>query len=92
MSGPRHPLDLLADDLADRIATKVVAILAERQTAPCGPEPALYTVPEAADYLGVSEAQVRRLVAAQALPAVRFDRYIRLRRADLDAFLEAQAG
>ena len=91
MSGPRHPLDLLADDLAERIATKVAAILVER-TEPVAVESALLTVPEAATYLGVSEAQVRRLVVAKAFPSMRFDRYIRVRRADLDAFLDSQVG
>jgi excisionase family DNA binding protein len=59
--------DVLIDALAERIAEKVAARLAA-QAAPAGR--LAYTVPEAADALGISERQVWRLVARGEVEAV----------------------
>jgi excisionase family DNA binding protein len=60
--------DVLIDALAERIAEKVAARLAATQAAPAGR--LAYTVPEAADALGISERQVWRLVARGEVEAV----------------------
>ena len=49
----------------------------------------LLTLDEAADLLRCSKATIRRRVAARKLPAVRDGRLVRIRLADLHAFLRA---
>jgi excisionase family DNA binding protein len=53
-------------------------------------EPAAVTIVDAGRYLGVSADTVRRLVRSGALPHARIGNSIRIRRADLDNYLEAQ--
>jgi excisionase family DNA binding protein len=53
-------------------------------------EPAALSVPTAAIYLGVSVDTIRRLVRAGSIPHARIGSAIRIRRADLDAYLEDQ--
>ncbi len=50
----------------------------------------LLTVAEVADMLRVSTMTVYRLIRTGELPAVRVGRSYRVKRADLDAYLEAQ--
>ena len=47
----------------------------------------LFRVNEAATYLGLTAHGVRRLLWAGELPSVRVGRFIRIDRADLDAFV-----
>lgn len=49
--------------------------------------PALLTAREAAAYLGICLASFRRLVRKSAFPKVAIDGRVRVRRADLDAFI-----
>lgn len=49
----------------------------------------LLTVAEAAEVLRLSPRTVERLVAARALPVVRFSRSVRIRRTDLDQLIAA---
>jgi len=59
---------------------------APSQSAPT--EKRLYSIREAATYLGRSVWGVRELIWAGKLPAVRVDRRIHLDIADLEAFVE----
>ena len=45
---------------------------------------------DAGSYLGVSADTIRRLIRSGSLPHARIGKSIRLRRADLDAFLDSQ--
>jgi len=51
--------------------------------------PVLLTVPEAAEYLSVSERYVRRLVTERRLRHTLVGRFVRFAPADLDDFLAA---
>lgn len=51
-------------------------------------EPAAVSIAEAGLYLAVSADTVRRLVRAGAIPHARIGSSIRIRRSDLDAYLE----
>lgn len=52
-------------------------------------ERVLLRVPEAAEALGVSASQVRNLIWAGELPAVRIGRAVRVARAELAKYAEA---
>lgn len=67
------------------------------ETAPGSKGPALLTIRQASDLLGVSERTVRRLIAHDRLRRVEMvsgeDRrrpVVRIRREDLDAYIEAR--
>lgn len=70
--------------LAREIAAIVAAELNQR-----APKKALYTVEEASVYLGCSAQQVRNLMNAGSLKAVRFDAKPRFTIGDLEKFVEA---
>lgn len=53
-------------------------------------EPAAVSIAGAGTYLGVSTDTVRRLVRSGTIPHARIGSSIRIRRADLDAYLESQ--
>jgi excisionase family DNA binding protein len=53
-------------------------------------EPAAVSIAGAGTYLGVSADTVRRLVRSGTIPHARIGSSIRIRRADLDAYLESQ--
>lgn len=48
----------------------------------------LLAVPEAADYLNVTTHWIRRRIHERRLPYVKLDGLVRLRRCDLDAYVE----
>lgn len=48
----------------------------------------LYSIPEAAEYLGRSTWSVRRLIWAGELPSVRAGRRVHLDVCDMEAFIE----
>lgn len=52
-------------------------------------QPAAVSVPEAGRYLGVSPDTVRRLIHAGDIPHARIGASIRIRRTDLDAYLDS---
>lgn len=52
-------------------------------------QPAAVSVAEAGRYLGVSADTVRRLIHAGDIPHARIGASIRIRRADLDAYLDS---
>jgi excisionase family DNA binding protein len=53
-------------------------------------QPAAVNIAGAGTYLGVSADTIRRLVQSGAIPHARIGSSIRIRRADLDAYLESQ--
>jgi excisionase family DNA binding protein len=54
--------------------------------------PALLTAPQVATSLQVSLRTVRRLIRSGSLPVVRIGRILRVRGADLEAFLKTRSG
>ncbi|MEV4317823.1 helix-turn-helix domain-containing protein [Actinocrispum sp. NPDC049592] len=48
-----------------------------------------FTVPEAADYMNTTVRFVRRLIAERRIPFHRLGRHVRLKKADVDAFIDA---
>ena len=53
-------------------------------------QPVVLSVPQAGAYLNVSSDTVRRLIRRGTLPHARIGNSIRIRRADLDGYLECQ--
>ncbi len=53
-------------------------------------QPVVVTIPEAGAYLSVSSDTVRRLIRRGKIPHARIGNSIRIRRADLDGYLEGQ--
>jgi excisionase family DNA binding protein len=49
----------------------------------------LFTLDETAEYLRTTERHVRRLVEERRLPFVKVGKFVRIRRVDCDAFIEA---
>jgi len=48
-----------------------------------------FTVQEAAEHMNTSERFVRRLIAERRIPFHRLGRHVRLKRDDLDSFIDA---
>ena len=76
-------------------ATKQKATRATRVTAdpkrPFSERNGKLMIPaEAADYLGVTERQVRRLIGRHDLPRVKVGGLVRVHIEDLDAYIDAQ--
>lgn len=81
----------LLDSFVQAIAEKVIAqIRMELSGGGLSPriQPALFTVKEAAIYLGRSEQAVQHLIFQKELPVVRVGRRVHLDRRDLDAWIE----
>ena len=53
-------------------------------------QPAVLSIPQAGTYLSVSPDTVRRLIRKGTIPHARIGNSIRIRRADLDGYLECQ--
>lgn len=53
------------------------------------PTPDLLDVPGIAAYLAMSERQVRHILAQRRVPVIKIGQLVRVRRADLDAYLTA---
>lgn len=70
------------DALADAIAARVAARLSQSE------EPRLWTVDEAAAYIGRTAKALRHMIASGAIPAVREGSRVHLDRADLDRWVE----
>lgn len=80
-------LDRLVESLAEKIAARVEVILkAKRETRPVMKQ--LYTVREAAEYLGRSDKSIRNLVTRRLLPVIKYGRCVRFAQRDLDEFIE----
>ncbi len=60
------------------------------KTSEEGLQPAAVSIAGAGTYLGVSADTVRRLVQSGTIPHARIGSSIRIRRTDLDAYLEGQ--
>ncbi len=81
MSTGNIGLDALADAIAERVYERLEA---RKQRA----EKRLFTVAEAAQYIGRSEKSVRHLIAAGNLVATRRDNRVMLDRQNLDRWIE----
>ena len=57
---------------------------------PVSSPPPTFDTNEAATFLGMSEAWIRKAVHLRTLPFLKIGRSVRFRRADLDAFLDAR--
>jgi len=53
-------------------------------------QPAVLSIPQAGTYLSVSPDTVRRLIRKGTIPHARVGNSIRIRRTDLDGYLECQ--
>jgi excisionase family DNA binding protein len=83
--------ELLLDSLVQAIAEKVMAKIRPELSggAPSSRvQPALFSVKEAAVYLGRSEQAVQHLIFQRDLPVVRVGRRVHLDRRGLDAWIE----
>ncbi|HKE76482.1 MAG TPA: helix-turn-helix domain-containing protein [Acidimicrobiales bacterium] len=65
------------------------AIPIRRGTPPAEAPRELYTIPEACQALSVSHMTLYKYIDAGEIPVVRFGRNVRIRRGDLEAFIEA---
>ena len=72
-------LDSLVDAIADAVAARIIA----RQ-----PRQRLFSVKDAAEYLGRSPHAIRNMISRKALPTVRQDGRVYLDREDLDRLIE----
>lgn len=80
MSAAEQFIDAIADAVARRLESK----LAQSH----GTGRRLFTVDEAAEYLGYTPAAIRHMVAKDQLPSVRVGRSLRFDIADLDRWIE----
>jgi excisionase family DNA binding protein len=72
-------------------AESSVAISDGAQPGPwAGPAPRLLTVEEARTELNIGRTLIYHLIYSGALPVVRVGRALRIRRRDLDAYVEAR--
>jgi excisionase family DNA binding protein len=53
-------------------------------------QPVVLSIPQAGAYLSVSSDTVRRLIRSGRVPHARIGNSIRIRRADLDGYIESQ--
>ena len=83
-------MDMTLMAIAKAVAAEVAELLkAELGHSPNqGVRPALFTVKEAAVYLGRSEQSLQHLIFQKELPVVRVGRRVHLHRRDLDAWIE----
>jgi excisionase family DNA binding protein len=81
-------LDRLVDQLAALIATRIESKIARFRPQQTGPV-RLFTVKEAAAYLGRTEQAVQHLIHRKELVVVRRGRRVHLDRSDLDRWIEA---
>jgi len=80
-------LDSLVEAIAERVMAKIRPELSGGGTS-YRIQPALFSVKEAAIYLGRSEQAVQHLIFQRDLPVVRVGRRVHLDRRDLDAWIE----
>ena len=80
-------VDALLGSLADQVAERVGKRLSESNNATIRPR--LFTVDQAAVYLGRSKTSLQHLIAERTIPVVRHDRRVFLDRVDLDEWIDA---
>ncbi|MBN1458481.1 MAG: helix-turn-helix domain-containing protein [Armatimonadetes bacterium] len=86
--GSGFNLDAFIDTVAERIATRVRAEIANSSSDP-SVKPRLLSVKQAAVYLSRTEQAVAHMVSAGKLPAVRGDRRVSIDVRDLDKWIES---
>lgn len=62
----------------------------QRSATPSSTSGGLLDVPQAADYLNITEHFVRRLIRERRIDFVKIGRLVRLRRCDLDSYLSSR--
>ena len=82
---PMSDLDDLLDSLAQKVAEKVTVRLAQAEAT--GPRQKLFSVEQAATYLGRTPEAVRHMISSGKLTAVRIDTRISLDKEDLDKLI-----
>jgi excisionase family DNA binding protein len=84
------PTGTLENLLAEQIASQVRVLLADHLATPQQPVQQLFTVKQAAIYLGRTTKALQHMIADGKLPVplVRIDRKIYLHRTDLDRWIE----
>lgn len=87
---PRRALDALLDAFADLVADKLLERMGPREPEPLA-DNATFTVKEAAEYLGVSEASVRRWGRQGQFPLLRHGSRVMIHKRDLDKW-QAEGG
>jgi excisionase family DNA binding protein len=70
-------------------ATKAKPLITSDPDRPLDGRPTLFTLREAASYLGVTERRMRRAVERREVPFTKIGKLVRFRQADLDKFIEA---
>lgn len=65
-----------------------ITVYKQRRKNPTGPVKRLYSIPEAAFYLGRTVDALREMVWSGKLPAIRDGRRVLLDRQDMDAWIE----
>ena len=80
-------LEILVKAIADQVLACVKTELLRFNELP-RVQPALFTVKEAATYVGRSEQAVQHLIFQRELPVVRIGRRVHLDRRDLDGWIE----
>jgi excisionase family DNA binding protein len=80
-------LDGIVQAIAEQVIAKIRAELSGSGLS-TRIQPALFTVKEAAVYLGRSEQAVQHLIFQKELPVVRVGRRVHLDRRDLEAWIE----
>ncbi len=79
---------LVAEQIADHATTRIVAEVMRLLTAELRVPQMLFTVPQAAIYLGRTTKALQHMIADGKLPLVRDGRKVQLHRADLDRWIE----
>jgi excisionase family DNA binding protein len=81
-------VDVLVNAVAVEVASKVLSMLKEEISQLRQVQPTLFTVKQAAVYLGRSESSIEQLIFKKTLPVVRLGGRVHLDRRQLDKLIE----
>ena len=79
-------LEAIADAIADRVAIRVMERIGNCQ--PASVQAKLFTVQQAASYIGRTPEAVNHLVSERRIPTVRSDKRIFIDKQDLDKWID----
>jgi len=88
MAEGMNPFEPLAELIAERVAEKLRPSFVGGKAPSLAAAPRLFTVEQAASYLGRTKASLQHMVSAGRLPIVRADRRVFLDVRDLDKWIE----
>lgn len=83
---PQGALETLLDAFADLVADKLLERMGRQEPEPL-PDNATFTVKEAAEYIGISEASIRRWGKQGQFPIVHHGSRVVIYKRDLDKWL-----